>query len=207
MKTIKPKQSQTNPPAETGVKTCFMTRTPGARADMLRFVIAPDNTVVFDVAEKLPGRGWWLTADRDIVRRAAEKRVFNRAAQTPVRVPADLADLVDRALEERCRNYLALCRKAGLLLFGFEAVKKAVAAGQVAAVFEATDASERGQTKLYRSRDTFPVFTLFTRSRLGHLTGMEQAVHIALLRGGLTEAAVATAHKLDLYRNGYQQKG
>lgn len=174
---------------------------------MLRFVIAPDNTVVFDAAEKLPGRGLWLTADRHIVGRAAEKRVFNRGAGKPVQVPADLANQVDRALEERCLNYLALCRKAGLLLFGFEAVKKAIAAGQVAAVFEAADASERGQTKLYRPDDTFPVFSLFPRTRLGHLAGMDQAVHIALLHGGLTDAAVATAHKLDLYRNGYQQKG
>ena len=46
---------------------------------MVRFVVGPDGTVVPDIAEKLPGRGLWLTAERDIVSRAVARRLFGKA--------------------------------------------------------------------------------------------------------------------------------
>ena len=54
----------------------------------------PSSRIVPDVAEKLPGRGIWIKADRESVKKAAEKGLFARAAKAKVKADAGLADRV-----------------------------------------------------------------------------------------------------------------
>ncbi|HLF58858.1 MAG TPA: DUF448 domain-containing protein, partial [Alphaproteobacteria bacterium] len=44
------------------VRRCLATGTLRPKAELVRFVLAPDGTVVPDINERLPGRGLWLTA-------------------------------------------------------------------------------------------------------------------------------------------------
>ena len=192
---------------DTGTKTCFVTKDVMPRSNMLRFVSAPGRVIMFDVAEKLPGHGFWLTANRALLRQAVTKRLFYKAAKGTVVIPDDLEDKVIVTLKARCLSLMSLCRKAGLLVFGFEAVKKAVEQQQVVAAFEASNASEREHNKIFRPEDPFPVYTFFTREELGQIIGGADIVHIALLNGKLSTQAVAAAHKLTLFLKDSEQKG
>src|SRR5579883_1956019 len=82
---------------ETGpLRRCIVTREVQPKERMIRFVLAPDRTVVPDLANRLPGRGMWLSASADVLERAGAQgerglaRVFARAARGPVTVPPDL---------------------------------------------------------------------------------------------------------------------
>lgn len=191
---------------DVGTKACFVTKDTCPRAEMLRFVVSPDKNVVFDASEKLPGRGMWLKADASLLEQAVNKRIFYKAAHGTVKIPADLAHQVETSLSKQCRNLLGLCRKAGLLVFGYEAVKKVVSQKEAVAVFEALDASERGQNKVFRSDDSFPVYAVLSRSELGQIAGLDEVVHMALLAGRLSDETMAVAHKIALF-SGQEQKG
>ncbi|KXV23842.1 hypothetical protein AD935_00035, partial [Gluconobacter japonicus] len=65
---------------------------------MIRFVVSPDNRVVPDLAAKLPGRGMWLSASRDVLDSPRTRQAFARAAKAQVSVPDSLADLVEAGL-------------------------------------------------------------------------------------------------------------
>ena len=192
---------------EIGTKTCFVTKEEAPRTEMLRFVATPDRQIVFDVAEKLPGRGFWLKADTSVLKQAIEKRLFCKAAKGTVQIPEDLQSQVESALKDRCLNLLGLCRKAGLLTFGYEAVKKEIAKGNVTAVFEASDASKREQQKLFKENDPFSVWQLLSRAELGMVAGQDEVVHVALLHGNLSDRAVQMAKKISLYYGGQKVKG
>lgn len=194
-------------PAPEGMKTCFVTKETRPRAEMLRFVSAPGRVICFDVANKLPGHGFWLTADRGILEQAITKRLFYKAAKGTVVIPPDLAEQAEQALRQRCLNLLGLCRKAGLLVFGYEAVKKAVGQGMAVVAFEAADASEREQSKIYRPEDALPIYTVFKREELGQIAGLGEAVHVALTAGRLSEEAAAAAKKLSLMTGSGEMKG
>ena len=193
--------------ADVGTKTCFVTKETLPRAEMLRFVSAPGRIITFDVSEKLPGHGFWLKADRSILNQATSKRLFYKAAKGTVKIPDDLMEQVRNSLKNRCLNLLGLCRKAGLLVYGFEAVKKALADHTVITAFEALDSSERGQNKLFRLDDSFPVWHILSREELGQITGETETVHITLLNGTLSQQANLIARKIDLFENGSQTKG
>ena len=192
---------------DVGTKTCFVTKETYPRSEMLRFVSAPGRVIMFDVAEKLPGHGFWLHADQAVLNQAVTKRLFYKAAKGTVTIPADLEEKVVALLKGRCLALLSLCRKAGQLVWGAEAVKKAVVQGQVKVLFEAVDASEREAQKIYRPEDNFPVYDFLNREELGKLAGLEAVVHMAILEGSLSQQVRNVAHKLNLFLNGVKQKG
>ena len=185
--------------AENGMKVCIVTKNTFPRTEMLRFVVSPNREIVFDVDEKLPGKGIWISADKDILQKAVQKKIFNKAAGMSVVIPENLTDIVLGKLQEKCLSLLAFARKAGMLVFGFEGVKKALTNMVVSVAFEADDAAQNGKDKLYRPTDTFPVFSCLTREDLGQITGMEQQVHVAVLDSKLSENLIVAGKKLELY--------
>ncbi len=165
-------------------------------AALIRFVVGPDNAIVPDVAARLPGRGLWLRARRDMIETAAQKRLFAKAARRNVTVAPDLADTVADLLRRRCLNHLGLAQRAGLVASGAEKVRAQIATGRTAALIEAADGSPAERQKMSTLVPGVPVVDVFTSAELGGAIGRDMAVHVALLPGRLTEMIFEDAAKL-----------
>lgn len=165
--------------------------------EMVRFVVGPDDEVVADVAGRLPGRGLWLSAKRDMIETAAEKRLFSKAAHRPVRVPERLAETVSELLKRRCLDTLGLARRAGLTAIGADQVRAQATAGRTTVLIEAADGSKAEREKMIAAAHSAAVIEAFSRSEMGQAVGREEAVHIGLAAGGLTAAFLADALRYD----------
>ncbi len=177
-------------------RRCIVTGDVQPKAGLLRFVLSPDGTVVPDLAEKLPGRGIWVSADRDILAKAAARGLFARAAKAPAQVPADLVDQVEAGLARRVVEFVSLARKAGYAVAGFEKVKDWLSEGRAKVLLQASDGSDRGKGKLW----TPPGgrwFGCLTSSELGLAFGRDYVIHAALAAGGLAARVVEEAAKLN----------
>ena len=80
--------------AETARK-CIVSGDLKPKAEMIRFVVGPEDDIVPDLDEKLPGRGLWLSAEADVLKTACVKNSFARAARRGVKVPDGLSDRVE----------------------------------------------------------------------------------------------------------------
>lgn len=179
---------------ETGPnRRCIASGESHPTGELIRFVVGPENTLVPDVDARLPGRGLWLRARRDMIETAAQKRLFARAAQADVNVAAGLADTVAELLRRRCLNHLGLAQRAGLVAAGAEKVRAQIATGRTAALIEASDGSAAERQKMSALVPGVPVVDVFTSTELGGALGKEMAVHVALLPGRLTEMIVEDA--------------
>lgn len=180
-------------------RRCLATGEVQPRGGLIRFVVGPDGTVVPDLAEKLPGRGLWVAADRAALEKAIKKGLFARAARENVTVPPDLAPRVEAMLAERTVHLISLARKAGEAVTGFEKVKDWLAQGRAKVLLQAQDGSERGKSKLW----TPPGgrwFGCLTSAELGLAFGRDYAIHGALAAGGLASRVVEEAAKLSALR-------
>ena len=97
-------------------RRCVVTGETGPKAGLVRFVVGPDDTVVPDVAGRLPGRGIWVSADRAVLERAVAKRMFSKGAKRQALVPDGLVAQVEAALLRRLQDAIAMARKAGALV-------------------------------------------------------------------------------------------
>lgn len=161
-----------------------MTRESGPRAGLVRFVVAPDGDVVPDVDERLPGRGLWVTADRDVLRKAVDKRLFGRGAGRPVRVDPDLPGRVESLLVRRCVELVALARRAGAAVAGATKVRQALEAGRPGVLLEAADGAEDGRARLRALATGRPVVGVLTAAELAGAFGRDHVVHGFVDSGG-----------------------
>lgn len=176
-------------------RRCIVTAGVQPKGGLIRFVVGPDGMIVPDLAEKLPGRGIWVSASRAAIEKAAAKGLFSRAARMPVKTPDSLADLVEAGLARRVVELVSLARKSGRAVAGFEKVKGWLAEGRAKVLLQASDGSERGKGKLW-TPEGGRWFGCLTASELGLSFGRDHVIHGALAAGGLTDKVIVDAGRL-----------
>ncbi|MBR9761962.1 MAG: RNA-binding protein [Rhodobacteraceae bacterium] len=181
--------------AEGPERKCIVTGEVAPKSGLIRFVVGPEGQVVPDLADKLPGRGIWVSSTREAIDTAAKKKLFSRSAKMQVTVPEGLADLVERLQAKRVCELLALARKSGDAVAGYEKVKDMLAKEEASTLIQASDGSERGKSKLstpYRGN----FIGWLTADELGLAFGRETVIHAALGTGGLSKRVVEEAARL-----------
>jgi predicted RNA-binding protein YlxR (DUF448 family) len=181
-------------------RRCIVTGETGPKAGLVRFVVGPDETVYPDVAGKLPGRGIYVTSARAPLERAVEKRMFSRGAKRQVAVPDGLVETVEAALLRRLQDSIAIARKAGRAVAGYEKVKAMLAREEAQVLLQATDGSERGKGKLSTPQGGRWIGFL-TADELGRAFGRDRVIHAAVAAGTLAGRIVEDAARLQGIRH------
>ncbi|MAU99004.1 MAG: DNA-binding protein [Fulvimarina sp.] len=189
-------------------RTCIVSREHREAADLIRFVRDPQNSVVPDLARKLPGRGAHVSFSRTAVEEAVKRRLFKRAFRSEVETPADLAAMVDRLLVRQASGSLGLARKAGQLVTGAAKVEAAMRSGRALGLVQARDAAEDGLRKIDASRRagergtgrTIPGFRLLGADEISLALGGWNVIHAAILAGDAGSAVLKRLEALAKYR-------
>lgn len=176
-------------------RKCIATGEVRETAGMVRFVVGPDGQIVPDIMGKLPGRGIWVTSTRAALEQAIKKGAFGRSAKAQVTVPDDLIAQVEAGLIRRLVEMIALARKSGDAVTGYEKVKDWLIKDRAEILLQSSDGSERGKSKLSTPMDGFFIGWL-TMDELGQAFGRQTAVHAAIGAGGLAPRVVEEAARL-----------
>ena len=172
--------------AAASERRCIVTRQSLEKDQLIRFVLGPDNAIVPDLSENLPGRGYWVTASRKVLAEAVKKNAFAKAMQAPVKPDPDLVERVAGLIDRQVVDLVGLARRSGSLVTGFEKVDVALRTGKAVLLIEAKDAGADGRAKL--ARHTLPeveIWAPLTAEQLGRAIGRDHAVHVAVGPGGL----------------------
>lgn len=190
-------------------RTCLVTRTARNPRRLIRFVMAPDGTVVADLRAKLPGRGAWISVSRETVETAVKRKLFLRAFKTKdARVPADLADQVAAGLRADLRQSLSLANKAGCIVAGFAKVESAIGDKTgIAGVIQASDGSADGRRKIAAALhrrfgdaiSSVPVIDDLSSEELDMALGRDHVIHAALVAGVGSTGCLARWRRLRFF--------
>lgn len=194
----------------TPVRTCVVTRTAHPPDELIRFVLGPDSQVFPDLANRLPGRGVWVSCDRHAVAAAVTSKAFARSLRRQAAASADLPDLVEQLMVRRALEALSLANKAGRVVAGFTRVVNAIVAGETALLVHGAEASDDGVDKLDRKFQAVarqwgrpvPVVRELTVAQLSLAMGRANVVHAALSKGGATANFLKEAMRLARFRLG-----
>jgi uncharacterized protein len=186
-------------------RKCIVTGELRDETRLVRFVVGPDGDAVLDLAAKLPGRGMWVSADRESLEKAVARNPFSKAAKTKVKVAADLVDRVERLIARRMLDDLGLARRSGALVTGFDNVSRALdEAKPPVALVEASDGAADGRRKLANlaaSKGLRPaLIDSLTCEELSVALGRENVIHAALKSGQLAERLIFEAGRLSGFR-------
>ncbi|MGJ8546092.1 MAG: RNA-binding protein [Sulfitobacter sp.] len=187
-------------------RKCMVTGDVQPKFGLVRFVASPDGLVVADILSKLPGRGFYVSADRAALEQAVAKKLFARGAKQQVTVPDGLVDEVEKQLARRVIDLISMQRKAGKAVAGYEKVKGWLQMEEAEVLIQAVDGSGRGKSKLSTPHYGHYIGWL-TADELGLAFGRQTVIHGALASGGLTKRIVEEAQRLKGVREKETGKG
>jgi uncharacterized protein len=196
------------PRAKESERLCVATREVRPVSDLIRFVIGPEGEAVPDLKRKLPGRGVWVTATREVLGEAIKRKAFARGFKREVRLPADLVERTGRLLEQSALDALAIAAKAGSVVSGFAKVENALAHDHVIAVLHAADAAPDGVRKLNAALHRSPkvgsveVIQALSGAQLDLALARPNVIHAALLAGPVSDTFLARLQRLERFRTG-----
>ena len=175
---------------ENRKRQCLVTGDKLPACELIRFVCAPDGSIIPDLAAKLPGRGCWVTADRGILQQAVDRKLLLRAGQKmhkadgsgiKIQLKDGLLDFIEELLLKRCLDYIGLSNKSGIVISGFEKVRKILVSGKTNILMTASDSADNSRSKISQGLDNLQIIDMFAREELSNALGQDNAVHLALL--------------------------
>ncbi len=195
-------------PAGKEERRCIVSGEVGPREALVRFVIGPEDAVVPDLGERLPGRGMWVTSTREAVETAIRKGLFAKSAKATAVAADSLADDLEALLAKRAASALGLARKAGALVTGYEKVLAEISAGRLVLLIEARDGSEDGMRKLAGAlksryaalnRAEPPILKPLWGDEMDLALGRANVVHAALTQGSMKSKVLGDLARLESY--------
>jgi hypothetical protein len=189
-------------------RLCVVTREVRPIDQLLRFVVGPDRSVVPDLKRKLPGRGAWVTARRDVLATAVKRGAFARAFRADVKAAPDLPGQVEGLMERALLDALGVARKARQVVVGHAQVEAAAEQGAAVAVLHGSDAGPEGVRQILAAirRGSAPdapnvvVIPAFTSAQLHLALARPNVVHAALLAGRASDTVIARWRSLAYFR-------
>ena len=185
------------------VRRCIVSGRIEPIAKLIRFVVGPDNVIVADISKRLPGRGLWTLAARDIVNEALARRKFDKAAKCCVLAPADLADKVELSLLQSCLNIVGLARRAGCAVGGYEKSRALILSGKALLVIVATGASTGSRKRLLSGRPNLGVLEIFSQYEVEKVFGKDGVVFAAITDAMISNKLRDEAGRLAGFRNSH----
>lgn len=191
-------------------RTCIVTRKIFAPEAMLRFVCSDTNHIFLDIYGKLPGRGAWVLAERDIVKEAIKTKAFARSFKRPVIVDDILPDITDDLLRKSALSMLNMARKAGGVINGGMQIEKAIKNPRLFLILHSENAAQDGKRKIANAckcrkglnLSNVLNLTLFTSENLSQVFGNKCVMHIGLFDSPIAKNFLCKAKKLQSYRDG-----
>ena len=182
------------------MRKCIVLGNERSKNELIRFVVGPDGNVVPDLEAKLPGRGLWLSAQRDVVSTASAKNLFARAARSKVRVPEDLADRLEGLLVARCISLLGMARRSGRVVSGYEKVRAYLQDGKGGIILAARNGAIGGRRKVRNRAPDLMEFDQLEMFELAQALGKETIVHAAVSQGPIADRLAIEFGRLGGFR-------
>ncbi len=188
------------------VRKCVLTGKIGDKTGLIRCVMGPDGLTP-DVAEKLPGRGIWLSCDRKLIEKAISDGKLIKSVARSLKAHVAKGDvhpsfgaLCESIMRRRCLDRLGLEQAAGNLITGFDKIKAAIKkeSGTSAILLCAHDSGEDGRKKIQTAVGyDIPAGLIFTREELSKALGRDNVVHVLLFKSGGTKSLVGDLARLE----------
>ena len=178
--------------------------------ELIRFVISPQGDIVPDLKRKLPGRGMWITASREVVAEAVRRHQFNKSFKRELRIPQTLSADIEVLLVRSATEALGIAAKAGQIVAGFGKVESALREGTVEVLIHASDGAADGIRKLDTlarqnagnrgAKPQIPVVTALKSLELDLALTRSNVIHAAVLAGPASKSFLSRSQMLVRYR-------
>ena len=181
-------------------RTCLITGEEKPQELLLRFTLTPDCQVIPDFKKRLSGKGFYISNSKQLLTDAINKNVFRKLGKSTSIIP-NLVEIVENILKNKALDSINLANKAGDLVCGLDKIKEKLSKNQVAFLLQAENAGADGKKKISSAAKDTEILTLFNSEELDKALNKTNTVHIAILKGSMSQNVYNQLQKWQTFIN------
>lgn len=174
------------------LRTCIACRATEAQETLVRYVSAPDGSLLVDYQHKLPGRGSYTCLNKKCMTQAVQRKAFLRSLKN-AQLNVDVEQLISSLQEQvtaRVLNLIGMARKANLVSSGSQLVISSLKNPRdIAWVLMAKDITQGVGSKVRErtTRANVPLIECFDKAAIGQALGLSERSVLALMKSPLAQ--------------------
>ena len=177
-------------------KKLFLNNSSVNKDDFIKICLSPDNKLIPDLCDKLPGKSVWLPADKalivDILRNEDLKTHFGVSKN----FPPDLVSIIEIILRKKILSSISMTKKSGVLAIGLDAIKTQLIQNRHCLIIVAMGAKSLTNKPLFASENVSIFENLLEQKDLEKSTGKINVKYIGVFSKNFKKTIQVDLNKL-----------
>ena len=177
-------------------KKNFLDRDDINEDNFIKISLSPDNNLVPDLHNNLPGRSVWLPARKSIIADILEKEDLKTFFDIPAFLTSDFSVLIEKMLRKKILNSVSLSKKAGSLFIGMDAIKAQLIDRKHCLVITAKGAKRLPNNPVFEYKSVSCFEKLFEQKDLDKSIGKHKVKYVGIFSKNFKKTIQVDLNKL-----------
>ena len=164
--------------------------------NFIKICLSPDNKLVPDLYDNLPGKSVWLPANKSLINDILGKEDLKIYFGVPEFLTTDLSPLISKILRKKILNSISLTKKSGNLAIGIDAIKNQLTQKKHCLILVAKGAKSLLNNSFFSSKDISIFECLLEQKDLEKSTGKNNVKYIGILSKNFKKTIQVDLNKL-----------
>ena len=164
--------------------------------DFIKFSLSPDNKLVPDLHDKLPGKSIWATTDKALIECIQERKDVKEHFGVSHVFTNDLLFLIKKILRKKIVNSISLAKKAGYLAIGIDTIKAQLKEKKHCLIIVAKEARSLKNYSFFSSNTISCFENLLYQRDLEKSTGKNNVKYVGILSKNFKKTIQVDLNKL-----------
>ena len=177
-------------------KNIFLNSSSINKDDFIKICLSPDNTLIPDLCDKLPGKSVWIPADKSIIIDTLRNEKLETYFGVSKKFSPDLVSLIEMRLRKRVLSTISMTKKSGVLCIGLAAIKKQLLQKRHCLILVAKGAKSLLKNSFFLSKNTSIFECMLEQDDLGKSTGKNNVKYVGILSKNFKKTIQVDLNKL-----------
>ena len=164
--------------------------------DFIKFSLSPDNKLVPDLHNDLPGKSIWVLPNRKLIKCIQERDDVKAHFGVSHLFSSDLVHLVKKILRNKILNSISLAKKSGYLAIGLDTIKTQLIEKKHCLIVVAKGAKSLQRYSVFSSKNVSCFENLLYQKDLEKSTGKNNVKYIGILSKNFKKTIQVDLNKL-----------
>ena len=164
--------------------------------DFIKVSLSPDNNLVPDLHNNLPGRSVWLPANKSLITDILEKEDLRTYFGVPALLTAGFGFLIEKILRKKILDSVSLTKKAGNLVIGLDAIKAQLMERKHCLIITAKGTKRLPKNSIFGYKSVSCFENLFEQKDLEKSTGKHKVKYVGIFSKNFKKTIQVDLNKL-----------
>ena len=177
-------------------KKIFLNSSSINKDDFIKICLSPDNKLIPDLCDKLPGKSVWLPADKALIIDILKKEDLETYFGVSKIFSPDLISIIEMVLRKKIMSSISMTKKSGVLAIGLDAIKTQLVQNRHCLIIVAMGAKSLTNKSFFASENVSIFESLLEQKDLEKSTGKINVKYVGVFSKNFKKTIQVDLNKL-----------